>query len=71
MTRKLAGLLFQLQTMVLSRGAGTTRLGGDHLPEGRSRLWGFCQLLREVFGKEIICTGINAVCKAVGRWEEL
>ena len=32
---------------------------------------GLCQLLREVFGKEITCTGINAVCKALGRWEEL
>lgn len=32
---------------------------------------GLCRLFREVFGKEITCTGINAVCKALGRWEEL
>jgi len=32
---------------------------------------GLCQLFGEVFGKEITCAGINAVCKALGRWEEL
>lgn len=75
-TRKLAG--FSLQTMVLSKGmVGAGTRVGDHgagwglLVPRLLRAVGLCQLFREVFGKQITCAGINAVCKALGRWEEL
>jgi len=64
--------------MVLSRGAvGAGMCSGDHEPGWGAlasrplQAAGLCQLFGEVFGKEITCAGINAVCKALGRWEEL
>lgn len=80
MTRKLAGLLLQLQlqTMVLSKGTMGAWMHTGHHEAGWGPLGprplqaaGLCQLFREVFGKEITCPGINAVCEALGRWEEL
>lgn len=76
MTRKLARLL--LQTMVLSPGSHCAFACAGHLEAGWGPLTsmllqaaGLCHLLGEVFGKEITCAGISAVCKALGRWEEL